>query len=608
MSIPTPQSCNAVPGKTTQVTNTLQWLPENTEYPPCAAAYAPLINGDKAFGAVAKAIKQAKKSIDIITWGFQPSMYLERPGGKCIGDLLREAATERNVIVRILVWFSRTGQMVEANFPGWEAYLPEERNQHDYPFQSQAELFKKNLQRIEKNNVKLMATGDRLGYEDPSQYEFDKYWHYLVANGGIPNITVRRRKIGWIADATTIKARLGELPYPVKDDSSMMRSMALKLGATHHQKMVLVDYEDPDNAVGFMMGHNMLSQYWDTDDHSCLPKKYDAGRDGPTGWQDISGCVYGEVLKHMNENFVQSWEKDVGDSTPKTERAAIAKEVFAPTTARLAALNERLALPVPLKTTMGMVCRTQPQYKKYDILKAYMEGVKRARQYIYIENQYFRFQEIAENIKKAAVELIACGRDPDKYGYLYLFVVTNSTEKPTNQNYPSNEVGGYQTYKMLDALGRADRVPVYAKKEKGATEPIKPQNIPGLKTQICTLVSPNSLADNWVPVYVHSKMMMVDDTLLVQGSANINLRSMAFDSEIAIALQDTDVSSIIPQMRNELWKIHTGGQGIGNDPKKTFENWSKLINSNKTQKMVKGKPVIPLIEFHDGSSKLKNTD
>jgi hypothetical protein len=31
---------------------------------------------------------------------------------------------------------------------------------------------------------------------------------------------------------------------------------------------VLVDYELPESAVGFVMGHN--DEYWDTDKHSAL--------------------------------------------------------------------------------------------------------------------------------------------------------------------------------------------------------------------------------------------------------------------------------------------------------------------------------------------------
>jgi phosphatidylserine/phosphatidylglycerophosphate/cardiolipin synthase-like enzyme len=38
------------------------------------------------------------------------------------------------------------------------------------------------------------------------------------------------------------------------------------------------------------------------------------------------------------------------------------------------------------------------------------------------------------------------------------------------------------------------------------------------------------------PIYVHSKMMIVDDRLLHVGSANLNNRSMGFDSECDLSI------------------------------------------------------------------------
>lgn len=607
--MPTPQTCNAVPGKTKEIIMTPQWLPEKGEFPVCRAAYAPLMNGEHAFGSVAKAIEQAKKNIDIITWGFQASMYFERPG-KYVGDLLKEA-TKRGVRVRVMVWFSPTGQIVDPNFPGWEAYFPAEQQQQNRRFMSPDEELA-HYQQQRKNGVPLLATGMKLSYETDKQYEYDKDWHYQAAHGYIPGLEVRHRDFSWVADPSSVNARLKELspPYEVKDDSSMARDALLKLYATHHQKMVLVDYEDPDLAVGFVMGHNMLSQYWDTDRHEWWKHHSpDSGRDGATAWQDFSSCVYGEVLWQLNDNFVESWERDVDDSTPKNERAGIQPDVFLPTPARLQALNTRLNLPVPLNPSIGQICRTQPQYKRYDILKAYMESVRRARKYIYIENQYFRFEELAEQIRDTVNMLIGCGRDPDKHGYLYLFVVTNSTEKPTNSAWPSNAVGGYQTYKMLDTLGRADLYPKYAKLDKNSTVAVKPQDIPGLRTLICALVSPDSPAgQQWYPTYVHSKLMLIDDIFLIQGSANINLRSMAFDSEIAIALQDTDQDPIIPTVRRNLWGLHSGNPEVGDDPKTVYDNWSTLIKDNKGYAKQMMMPKSSLIEFNDESAKLVNQD
>ncbi|MFZ1874276.1 MAG: phosphatidylserine/phosphatidylglycerophosphate/cardiolipin synthase family protein [Chania sp.] len=615
----TPQDINIVPGVDTCVIMTPQWFPEDTEYPPCAAAYGPLINGERAFGAVARAIKQAKHSIDIITWGFQASMYFERGGsGKMIGELLEEAAS-RGVQVRVLVWFANTGQMAAGpNFPGWQSALNPSRVAYPH-----------GTNEVVNAPAYISSVGKSLRYQTKEQYSFDQDWHLRAKTGKIPNLAIRHRELSWAKDSQTLTTRLANVPYKINTDLSLLpiRPLALQLGSTHHQKSVLIDYMSPEDAVGFPMGHNMLSEYWDTDAHSIKRFGPGEGRDGDRAWQDVSSCVYGEVLKHLNENFVQSWEKDTGDSTLKNERASVKKEVFTPTQAIIDNINQRLGLKdrERLILTMGQICRTQPQYKAHDILKAYMEGVKRARSYIYIENQYFRFVELAEQIKDTVKGWQECGWT----GSLYLFVVTNSSSDPDIVS------GGKRTFDMVNALGRPDALPDYAAKQQnqqnikqakpavfsydgyGAADPL-PQleakdiqaiDIPGLKVHICTLVSPDSTAGNWQSTYVHSKVMLLDDTFMIQGSANINLRSMMFDSEIAMVLHDTDVHPIVKPIRTALWTLHTDGQGADDDPEKAFNQWDDIINKNtKIQNDQSDKPIGRLIKFIDHATTLKDQD
>lgn len=610
MNPTTAQDINIVAGKHTHVTLTPQWFLQGAEYPSCLGAYAPLVNGEAAFGAVAQAIKSAKKSIDIITWGFQASMYFERPGGKMVGELLEEAG-KRGVKVRVLVWFADTAQIIGGpNFPGWGASVYESANKTGRP-ESNKDAFKRYAKRLPELKKNLAASGEKLDYESLEQYAFDKYWHFRASVNDIENVTVRHREMSWF-DSRLVETRLKELtPYTVSDDSSITHGAALFWGATHHQKMVLVDYEDPELAVGFVMGHNMLSQYWDRDSHTWRRDFAMSGRDAYTAWQDISGCVYGEILCHMNDNFVQSWEKDTGDGELKAKRASIRKQVFSPKASRLTEISKRLSLPVALKSAATQILRTQPQYKAYDIFKTYMESVRRSLQYIYIENQYFRFHELAEEIKGSARLLLNHGRTEP----LYMFVVTNSTTDPDIIS------GGMQTWNMMEALGRADVLPVYTAKKKGINvQDVHPRDIPGLKVHICTLVSPDSEGGNWQRTYVHSKLMMIDDTFLIQGSANINLRSMAFDSEIAIALHDTDQAPIVKPMREKIWELHTklASKSPAKGPVKKeesvfsdyFDGWTKIIEGNKDrQKGTKRqRPIAALIEFFDGSPTLKNKD
>ncbi|OQR26359.1 hypothetical protein BWR59_31635, partial [Pseudomonas sp. Bc-h] len=84
---------------------TTSWFVEDTEYPPTHATFEPLVNGERTFGALYDDILAATQSIDIVCWGFQPSMYFKRDNADslCIGELLLQKAGE-GVKVRILCW------------------------------------------------------------------------------------------------------------------------------------------------------------------------------------------------------------------------------------------------------------------------------------------------------------------------------------------------------------------------------------------------------------------------------------------------------------------------------------------------------------------------
>ena len=70
----------------------------------------------------------------------------------------------------------------------------------------------------------------------------------------------------------------------------------------------------------------------------------------------------------------------------------------------------------------------EAQDGKRDIEKLYLKAVNNATQFIYIENQYFRWPPLAEAINKAAADQTRAGRDPGLHGNLHLFVITNASE------------------------------------------------------------------------------------------------------------------------------------------------------------------------------------
>ncbi|WP_236078710.1 phospholipase D-like domain-containing protein, partial [Paraburkholderia domus] len=140
--------------------------------------------------------------------------------------------------------------------------------------------------------------------------------------------------------------------------------------------------------------------------------------------------------------------------------------------------------------------------------------------------------------------------------------------------------------------------------EKAKTEDPQKLNIPGLNVHICTLVPPDTPKGmQWDEVYIHSKLMIVDDVFVTHGSANINLRSMEVDSELNICHESMRVTQ---PLREKLWGIHTKGMGVGEkglngrlDAQRAFKSWDSIISKNKKRKSIeKNSPYASLVEFH----------
>lgn len=600
----TVQEIDLVLGEDCEVTVTKNWFPSRTEYSLGRVAYAPLINGEAIFGALEKAIANAEKSVEYITWGFQSSMIFTRKqngGGKSIAQILIEAA-ERGVQVRVLVWFSFTADFSTPNFPGHGAYYPSQRND------------------------KISGGNFKLDYQTDEQYDQDKKFYADIRRGKYPNIQIYHRDFNSAIDpgiediANRIKPFdiIGPRPDEkilgifIKDGA---RKEALNLYTTHHQKTVLIDIEDPNRAVGFVMGHNTLSEYWDTDEHSIIKKSFDKGRDGPTSFQDISSCVYGDVLKDIYQNFIDSWTIDVGDKDPNLDEFLQKKEKifnldFDPKK-QISRIEKDLG--IVLSPAQGQICRTQSQIYVSDILTAYRHAIKESSNYIYIENQYFRLPALLKELRSHAEER---AKATDYTKPIYLFVITNNTEKPEDPSWTSNQDGGLQTLLTLEALGRPDTFPVYTRKKRGLKKDaiIVPEEIPGLQIVICTLVASGyeqvdkeNNYSPWMPTYVHSKLMMIDDDFLIQGSANINARSMAFDSELTISIQDTCEAPIVQPMRKKLWQMHTGRAPL-TDIAEEFRKWVDTSYKNLVNRDNNKLPNSPLIAFQDRSETLTNND
>lgn len=159
---------------------------------------------------------------------------------------------------------------------------------------------------------------------------------------------------------------------------------------------------------------------------------------------------------------------------------------------------------------------------------------------------------------------------------------------------------GLTTYDVASQLGSGGNITVEhaealekARRGKGKT-PITPAELEkrGIKALMASMWSgakePKSLKD-YEETYIHSKVAIVDDAAFTVGSANLNVRSMALDSELNVLSQALDVAL---ELRRKLFKQCTGDEGLAQfgDMGKTFEKWITLMQDN-AKAMEDGNPL-----------------
>ena len=252
---------------------------------------------------------------------------------------------------------------------------------------------------------------------------------------------------------------------------------ALPMGCSHHQKIAVID-----DVLAVCGGIDMTTQRWDTRQH--IDK--DARRVGPgrkpyDPWHDITLLVEGEIAGVLGELGRERWERACGIA--------------------MQPCDEQAERPWPSEITAEFrdveigVARTQAAWGGYpeitEIESLFVEHIARAKHFIYAESQYFASRRIAE-----ALALRLREADPPEV------VIVNPL---TASGWLEQAAMDTARVRLLHALAEHDscgRLRVF-----------------------------NPFTAGGSPIYVHAKLMIVDDAILRIGSANMNNRSMGLDTE-----------------------------------------------------------------------------
>ena len=387
---------------------------------------------------------------------------------------------------------------------------------------------------------------------------------------------------------------------------------------THHQKSVVCDAPDPSaqdgrrKLIAYVGGLDLAEGRYDTPEHHIFQTlKTDHNRDfrnsnlkstppttGPREpWHDIHCRVEGPIARDVLENFIERWVRQ-GEGPPplldnnfcrhiNPEAVSVCQDPNKEWNVQLFRSITSDSAELKLEGRERLVLTTKKgRLVDQSITQAYIQMIRHAQNFIYIENQYFMgsaFQWVDDfNVlcnHTIPVEITSKIKDKMFAGErftAYIVIPMWPEGDPTSAPMQAILYWQFRTMQMMfKEVGRALReanVPPHLGQHPtdwllflcaGTRVVPDSQNMSVLDPP-----SPGSLGETfWQTqrqmIYIHSKMMIVDDAYIIVGSANINERSMSGtrDTEMAVGCWQPQFSSYNPygevhMFRMSLWAEH----------------------------------------------------
>lgn len=632
----------------------VQWFAENRNKK--GAASHPIthnnqlklfICGQEGFADIAAQIVAAQDSIDLVCWGFDPGMELVRTGktwprGPTYGDLLI-AAAKRGVTVRLLIWYDMVGSRKQKNITGYthdDDPWTDDRIDREH-FSAANSLARRQAAQKEAGFFSWLK---KENIHSDARAEYCYNWFKAAENGLLGLIKVRLRSMG----SSAIRSSLGtEKQKPGRLRDGEVEGAIMEYCGTHHQKPILIDYayREGEKAVGYVMGLNSVTDYWCTTAHlledfrreSAGEKEIEetvqlsaadgTAKDNPDKgfatlkpYQDYACRVEGAALHCLHKNFVTAWDRAETDRTRAAERACTSRENGCNAT------PARLGRPAKPGDSTVQIVRTQPEEDSdVTIKEVYFQATDIAALgggYLYIENQYFQYEEWSRRLIEKRKSVIAAwnrgrakaGKSMEDMPLMHVFIVIPVPElqQMVPRTYDTLAVLGQQggmtgqsalikdtnenpkRHIIVTRAGAHDIGPALppevVQHANTISKPdlLKLQETYGLKVATAMLQTSGVDKGRWRyrEIYIHSKLLLVDDNFFTLGSANLNQRSMAVDSEINIATDDPRHAA---ELRKRVFSIHSGGtidggSGTAMEIKDSFTDWTKLMRQNKLNK------------------------
>jgi phosphatidylserine/phosphatidylglycerophosphate/cardiolipin synthase-like enzyme len=261
------------------------------------------------------------------------------------------------------------------------------------------------------------------------------------------------------------------------------------VGASHHQKFVVIDGE-----LAFVGGMDLCGHRWDDRRHLAeYPERRDPPQKPYGPYHEMQACVAGPAARHLVSLFQERWARAGGGELELGEPGGAGLSRAEPT--------------LPVAAEQVAISRTQPRYDAvppvHEIQQLFLDAIGAAELVIYIETQYFDSEALGD----ALVTRIAAAKRRRPEIIIILPKQLEGVFEPFIVGPPQNRL-----LKFLSKLARDTSYPL----------------------GIYYSAAVDSEGREW-PVYIHSKVLVVDDRFLSVGSANFNERSMTLDTELNVS-------------------------------------------------------------------------
>jgi phospholipase D1/2 len=347
----------------------------------------------------------------------------------------------------------------------------------------------------------------------------------------------------------------------------------------HHEKIISIDH-----TVGFVGGLDMCFGRWDSPEHVLVddkPSGFNEGMEGKTiedpqvwpgkdysnprihdffeldkpyddmydrkqtprmPWHDVSMQLTGQPARDIARHFVQRWNYLLRTKPPsKPTPILLPPPEF--TKAELESLNLNGTCELQIVRSCGPWSMGLQEKTEHSIQNAYLKCIEQSEHFVYIENQFFITScecdgtQIENAIGDALVNrIIRAHKEGTEWRAVILLPLMPGFQNTIDS--PDGSSLRLIMYAQYYSLCRGD-TSIFAKLKRAGLEPEDYISVYGLRGW-GKIGDQHQLVTE--QVYIHAKIMIVDDRVAIIGSANINERSMRGnrDSEVAAVIRDAE--------------------------------------------------------------------